>query len=575
MGPTQDPKLVFALWHDLRSFLFRRLARASDAEDIAQDTMVEVLERPPRDTSQISGWMKVVARRQAARVVRRERARQARERLVARPDVDWSTADGGDPRAQLVALYVNELKEPYRTVVRMHFLEERELHDIAEILRRPPATVRSQLKRGLDQLRTRLAPEEAPRRSRIAGLLAAWFSRLRARPAESSALALVVVTGIVAIPFLRAPLRGEEASVAVASAASPDATPSGPPSRAPEEARVRLALDAPLADGPPAPAPASWTLDLTGSVVADDGPVPGAAVLVGTMDGSSSRIVATTDARGEYRAAGVGALEWLWVEAEGRLPSVRHLVGSTRAGVLDIRLAKDRGLLSGRVLSHDGTPVAGALVSHRYNRVHSETPTIGDRTSTLVLNPPRLSATTDSDGRFRMLRDPPLERSGTKWGYLWIRAAGEPPAFLPIPAAESDRDVEFRLPPPCRLVARILAEDGAPLAGAPLELLLHEPFEPREATTGEDGVITLDALPRGPFALRLLRHPAGALESCFVEGEFEDPSSAREIRLGTDTTLRGRVEEHGRPLAGGGIRLRQVSPDHFAVGDRLAVSGED
>src|SRR6185503_13901660 len=75
----------------------------------------------------------------------------------------------------LLQRYVRELGEPYGTVVYLRFYEDRDVPEIAVLLARPEATVRTQLKRGLDRLAARVGAERA-RPSRLLGLLG-WLRR--------------------------------------------------------------------------------------------------------------------------------------------------------------------------------------------------------------------------------------------------------------------------------------------------------------------------------------------------------------------------------------------------------------
>lgn len=53
---------------------------------------------------------------------------------------------------------IQQLPLPQRTVVILRFYEDLRLVEIAELLSRPPATVRSDLKRALDRLRKAMTP---------------------------------------------------------------------------------------------------------------------------------------------------------------------------------------------------------------------------------------------------------------------------------------------------------------------------------------------------------------------------------------------------------------------------------
>jgi DNA-directed RNA polymerase specialized sigma24 family protein len=59
------------------------LANAHDAEDLAQDTLVEALARPPRRLHNLRGWLRTVARNLARKRRRSDERRAHRERQAA------------------------------------------------------------------------------------------------------------------------------------------------------------------------------------------------------------------------------------------------------------------------------------------------------------------------------------------------------------------------------------------------------------------------------------------------------------------------------------------------------------
>lgn len=562
-----------SLWDELRRFLHRKLARYSSAEDVAQEAMIEALRRPPRHAERIGAWLKVVALRRATRLSRSEKRREAREFVVARPEAAWLPPEGADLDPAHVTRYVLALREPYRTVVRMRYLEEREIDDIAAFLGRPPATVRSQLKRGLDQLRTRFAPEGQEERSRRYGLFALVFARLREGGRFACAAAGVAgVAGLAWVVLDRAP---QELAVNAGTSAHAESAAAADLARVEDATLGPLPLSpppisAPLAD-PPSASAAVWTLDLEGVVSNSDGtPVPDANVCVENAADGSVRVAAVSDAEGRYRAANVGALDWIWAQADGRLPTERFLAGSTRGNRLDFLVARTFGVVRGRVVAADGSPVAGARVTRRFLRGGADRHSIGLE-ETLALQPVPVWATTDSEGCFTMPRVAP---GLPNQGLLDIRADGHPPSIQSVPVDSGQAEDEFRLPSPVRLAARVFDGNGAVLGGAMMEVLLPEPLEARRTLTSESGLLEVDGLPPGPYALRLLRHPRGALEACFAEGVIACDSTT-EVTLDAKSLVHGVASVGGRPAPGRRIRLRQIGSGRFAPDERTALTAED
>jgi len=142
-----------------REFL-RRLARgilhdADAADDVAQDAIVAALGERPRN---LRGWLGKVARHLALSRRRAEARRDLRERAAARPEALPSAAEGV-ARLEIQRKVVDAvlaLDEPYRSVVVHRFFFDLAPGEIAKRLQVPVETVRTRLRRALEQLRARL-----------------------------------------------------------------------------------------------------------------------------------------------------------------------------------------------------------------------------------------------------------------------------------------------------------------------------------------------------------------------------------------------------------------------------------
>ncbi|MEM1447866.1 MAG: sigma-70 family RNA polymerase sigma factor [Planctomycetota bacterium] len=140
--------------------LARLLVReGDDADDAVQDAWVSALEEPEGRVRDWTAWLRQVVRHSARRRARRSDLRRHAERRAVDPiDADEAT-DGPDDaleRRALAAMLrqsVDALREPYRTVLVLRFFDELSLDEIVQRTGRPNATVRSQLHRGLAELR--------------------------------------------------------------------------------------------------------------------------------------------------------------------------------------------------------------------------------------------------------------------------------------------------------------------------------------------------------------------------------------------------------------------------------------
>ncbi len=142
----------------VRSLARTLVADESEAEDLTQETILTALRSPPRRQGGLRGWLGTVVRnlaisryRTGANRSRRERERTAR---VESPSA-LSVVQQAELHRRVVDAVLS-LREPYRTVVLLRFFEEESTASIAVQRRTTEATVRSQVKRGLEQLRRRL-----------------------------------------------------------------------------------------------------------------------------------------------------------------------------------------------------------------------------------------------------------------------------------------------------------------------------------------------------------------------------------------------------------------------------------
>lgn len=217
--PTADvliaqARFVSALARDL-------LSDAHAAEDLAQETWLRFLRRPPRAGAATRGWLRSVTSRLAVEGLRGRSRRAAREERVARgealPSVEEELAHTEILRS--VAEAVLALDEPYRSTVLLAYWRGWDARRIARETATPLATVRSRLQRAHQTLRERLDRRHGRE---------AWALALSSLPTAqaSSALAvgaLVVVGVLTAGLFLlrAAAQRREPLEVVPAVAAAP------------------------------------------------------------------------------------------------------------------------------------------------------------------------------------------------------------------------------------------------------------------------------------------------------------------------------------------------------------------
>ncbi len=140
--------------------LARSLVRDPQAaDDLVQATWSKAMERPPQGVESPRNWLGRLLRNTFYADYRAAKRRVAREQRVAREDAiadQTQVVERGEIN-RLLADAVMELDEPYRTTILMRFHEGRSAARIARQLGIPASTVRSHLKRGLEQLRRSLS----------------------------------------------------------------------------------------------------------------------------------------------------------------------------------------------------------------------------------------------------------------------------------------------------------------------------------------------------------------------------------------------------------------------------------
>jgi RNA polymerase sigma-70 factor (ECF subfamily) len=213
------------------------------AEDLAQETWLAALRRPPRSTEALRSWLGRVLTNRARNTARTEARRVARERFVARTEIDESETSTRDRvlLQQRIVAAVLELPEPYRTVVLLRYDQDLAPSQIAARRKLPPGTIRSQLSRAHEMLRQKLDGQ-------FGGSRAAWLVPLASFTASrGSTLAVgktilllggvaLLIAGLSAIA-----LRSDDTAVAVSSAVRPLAD---------SESDTAATLDAPIPRAP-------------------------------------------------------------------------------------------------------------------------------------------------------------------------------------------------------------------------------------------------------------------------------------------------------------------------------------
>jgi len=142
----------------VRGLLRRMGAQAAEADDTAQDAFLAAFERIAefRGEGTFAGWVKKIAARQYLRRIQRDRRLTAIAAEGVDDEADVSAGDA-DHRIDLDEA-LKGLSPAERLCVSMCYGAGLSHGEAAEALNLPLGTVKSHVKRGLEKLRTRLAP---------------------------------------------------------------------------------------------------------------------------------------------------------------------------------------------------------------------------------------------------------------------------------------------------------------------------------------------------------------------------------------------------------------------------------
>ena len=189
----KNPQALLAETSWLRGLARELTHDPSTAEDLVQETMLAALEAPAPTRAKLRTWLEAVARRLSAGLYRSDDRRRAREQQVARADVVPSAADMLDQFSlhRAVVEAVMQVTEPSRTAVLMRFWHGLPPRAIAHRLTIPVETVRTRIKRGLAQIRSRLDQDYGGR--------GGWAVSLLSLPIAGTPAAVtgIVISGLV------------------------------------------------------------------------------------------------------------------------------------------------------------------------------------------------------------------------------------------------------------------------------------------------------------------------------------------------------------------------------------------
>jgi RNA polymerase sigma-70 factor, ECF subfamily len=163
-------ELISRYQNRLYRYLLRIVRQPAEAEDLFQQTWVRVVEKIRRfDPSRnFDAWLFTLARNLAIDHLRRIRPESLDEpvandatgetrieKLASSAAAPFDQALEGE-RARHIAVALTDLPVIYREILSLRFEEEMKIEEIAKVLGAPLSTVKSRLRRSLEQLRESL-----------------------------------------------------------------------------------------------------------------------------------------------------------------------------------------------------------------------------------------------------------------------------------------------------------------------------------------------------------------------------------------------------------------------------------
>jgi RNA polymerase sigma factor (sigma-70 family) len=157
-SPSWNPAELTTHTEWIRGLALQLVRDSARADDLVQETLLAALERKPHQGRSLRPWLRRVLQNRFALGRRSEARRQAREEDGATPEALPSSTElveNAEAHALLVQA-LTKLREPHRTALLLRYFEGKTPQEIARSQGMPTATVRSHLKRGLDELREEL-----------------------------------------------------------------------------------------------------------------------------------------------------------------------------------------------------------------------------------------------------------------------------------------------------------------------------------------------------------------------------------------------------------------------------------
>lgn len=136
--------------NDILRLAYSYMKSWDDAEDIVQEVLIRFMQSAKqfRDEQHVKAWLLLVA----ANLCKDKLKTSQRKKEVAMPEGYEVAVSEVQEEDSNIGQMVSSLPDKYRIVIHLYYYEEYTTKEIAEILQKKEATVRSLLKRGREKL---------------------------------------------------------------------------------------------------------------------------------------------------------------------------------------------------------------------------------------------------------------------------------------------------------------------------------------------------------------------------------------------------------------------------------------
>lgn len=477
------------------------------AADISQDTWMRALKRPPAEERSIRAWLSKVVRNINLNTQRSESRRKERERTSIEPGKTLPPDEivaRGEARRHLIEAVLG-LQDPFRTTILLRFYENMSINEIAEHDVVPTGTVKSRLKRGLDQLRLRLDGQHGGSREKwitalvpLAGLklsasavgsvgtAATSYNLITGAFIVSTKVKIGILTAFVILtavavhqlllnnqdePLPMSSMNGG-AEVADDAVAQPAVQVDDPVAQVDDEIS---ATKSPLL-----PAGTFISGRVVDKVTKEAIPVYSFSLYQEEEGGLGKNVVSTTvrhETGAFHFSLERAGIYTLWIETSNYLRKDIASVEVPAEGLVELLVELDPGIcLRGRVVEDaTGYPVKGAIIVPIPERTM-----FLESLKILLLNPNALvtHARTDEDGWFTL---------GALDSSLDSISASHPEFTAATSEIDTSRETVIRLKKGYRIYGNAYDDEGRPIEGVLITMAGKSTPVPRPVLTGEDG----------------------------------------------------------------------------------------